>query len=260
MAFLSIVGAVAGAMLSWRFISPGLAGESTWFQRFAIGAPAAVAAVLLSAPAWTDSPHPRNEGNLMMASFIGLLVLDWKKRLSPNRSDRLSLGLAVTSAITALILCGMLNLDPDRGQVVFATIIGARRWRPVYARAEESAAFGGDGCEVGRDTVSGCRAGAGIICNAADAANSTGKATALRPSCWQRARSVAPAVTPSPATPFDAAFAKNRKKKHNNAWLFLWIIAALFFLRMLQPSPVQAAYRCARTRVGKSRSCRSPSS
>ena len=123
--FLSIMGAAVGAMLSWRFISPGLAGESTWFQRFAIGAPAALAAMLLSAPAWADPLHPRNEGNLMLASFIGLLVLDWKKRLSPFRKDRLSLSLAITAAIAVLILCGMFNLGDQQSPMVFATVIGA---------------------------------------------------------------------------------------------------------------------------------------
>jgi hypothetical protein len=119
MSFLGIVGAIIGSRLAWWLIMPGIAGESTWVKRPAIGAPAAFGASILTFPVWIGF---RQLSPVMEASFVSLLLLEWDKRLSPFRKDRFSIGLLITAGILALILSGM--FDASDPEITIAIVAG----------------------------------------------------------------------------------------------------------------------------------------
>jgi hypothetical protein len=115
MVWMTICGAWIGAFLSRRLIMPGIGGESAWVKRIALGAPIAIGASILSLPAWmSDQKHL---SSAMEASFIGLLLLHWDQRLSPQRKERFSIGDLFTSGILALVLATMFDANE-------ATVIG----------------------------------------------------------------------------------------------------------------------------------------
>ena len=119
-AWLSIAGAVTGLKLAWRFMAPGLAGESHWFKRFSLGA-AAFAALVLSFPTWVEGRLWHSQ-HVLLATFIGLCLLDWEARLTPNRKQRISVGHLFTAGILGFVLGSMFEVDET---IVAATLAGA---------------------------------------------------------------------------------------------------------------------------------------
>jgi hypothetical protein len=144
---LSIIGAVIGSRLAWQFIAPGLAGESHWFKRLALGAPAAFMALFFSVPVWVNARRWREGKSVMLATFIGLALLDWEARLGPNRKSRFSLGHAITAAILGLVLAGMWDGDELTiaatlaGASLAASLCAARRLMTVPTSSNPDAAM-----------------------------------------------------------------------------------------------------------------------
>jgi hypothetical protein len=120
-AWLSIAGAMIGLKLAWRFMAPGLAGESQWFKRFSLGAPAAFAALIFSFPTWVEGRSWHSQ-HVLLATFIGLCALDWEARLTPNRKQRFSVGHLFTAGILGFVLGSMFEVDET---IVAATLAGA---------------------------------------------------------------------------------------------------------------------------------------
>jgi hypothetical protein len=121
--FLNIVGATVGAGLSWRFIEPAVRAESKWFRRIAIGAPIGFLAALFTIPFWID--HHQGAVILdgaMLAIFGTFALMDWEKRKSPYRKDRILIGCLFTAGICGAIFASMSDAD---GLVVIATVVGA---------------------------------------------------------------------------------------------------------------------------------------
>ena len=131
-ALFAIGGAMIGVNVAWRAIGSGLRTESKWVQRFALGAPAAIGATILSFP-WWFALH--NLPSTLEACFGAMLLIEWQQRLSPDRKERLSVGHLFTSGICAVVLAGM--LDDNQPLTAIATVVGASAavslssaWRP----------------------------------------------------------------------------------------------------------------------------------
>jgi|GEM_PF-2091834 len=124
MVFLGVCGAEMGARFAWRQITPAMSGESKWFQRIALGAPAAFGAAILSFPIWAFA-RERSFNPLMPmeASFVALLLLEWNQRIAPSRKERFSIGHLFTSAILAAILSGMFGVSD--AEIVVGIVVGA---------------------------------------------------------------------------------------------------------------------------------------
>jgi hypothetical protein len=120
MVFMGIIGAMIGSRVAWGMVMPGIAEESTWMKRLALGAPAALGAALLSFPFWIA--NQAHTFDTIEASFIGLLLLHWDERLAPQREERFSVGHLITSAILGMVLAGFFNAE---GWTVIGIVTGA---------------------------------------------------------------------------------------------------------------------------------------
>ncbi|MGD0461187.1 MAG: protein kinase [Tepidisphaeraceae bacterium] len=118
--FFAIAGSVIGVNIAWRITGSSLRAESNWVQRFALGAPAAFGAAILSFPWWVGH---NSLATTLLACFGAMLLIQWEQRLSPDRKERLSVGHLFTAGICALVLAGMMaNNQP---LIAIATVAGA---------------------------------------------------------------------------------------------------------------------------------------
>ena len=116
LAFVSTASATFTALLAWYFIGPALQNESPWLSRVAIGGLAGIGPVVLTLPLW----HVRAIGGTALAIFIGMLLMNWRERLSAIRPERVMFGKLVTAAILGLILGGMFDGIPELAITVLA--------------------------------------------------------------------------------------------------------------------------------------------
>lgn len=154
MVLLAICGAWIGAGVSRRWILPGIAGESAWVKRLALGAPLAIGASVFSFPAWvSNQSRSFYLPSAMQASFLGLLLLCWDERLSPYRNERFSIGHLFTAAILAFVLAMVFDADPG---IVIGIVAGASLavslcapWHQRMTGAASPGAGGGPGVVPG---------------------------------------------------------------------------------------------------------------
>ena len=116
----AIGGTMIGVRVAWKFIGPAIRTESKWVQRFALGAPAAIGAAIVSFPWWMAN---RWMPATLEACFAAILLIEWEKRIAPDRKERLSVGHLFSSGICAAILSGM--LDVRNPITAIATVVGA---------------------------------------------------------------------------------------------------------------------------------------
>jgi serine/threonine protein kinase len=119
----AILGTMTGARIALKVIGPSLQSESKWVQRLALGAPAAIGLALFSFPFSVPSMHQRFVFAPLEVCFISALVIEWERRMAPDRRERLSVGHLFSSGICAAVLAGM--LDDNRPVTAIATIVGA---------------------------------------------------------------------------------------------------------------------------------------
>jgi hypothetical protein len=117
-----ILGTMIGARVAWKVIGSSLQSESKWVQRLALGAPAAIGMALFSFPFAVAAQHHRLPSALE-ACFISTLLIEWEKRMAPDRKERLSIGHLFSSGICAFILAGM--MDDNQPLTAVAVIVGA---------------------------------------------------------------------------------------------------------------------------------------
>jgi hypothetical protein len=215
---LGIVGAAIGALLSWQLVMPGVAGESDWVKRLALGAPAAFGSSILSFPFWISS-QGRHFSLMaaMEAAFVCLILLQWDLRLSPQRKERFSVGHLFTAGILALVLSGMFDSDPP---IVIAIVAGASLAASLLAPWDRS--------RRGVVTTGGADAAFRVAFNLnAKAAPAAPPAEAVADSTGQ---------TPPPI-PQSASTPPGKSKKHSFwrsfAFCALLITFYLFFLQLL---------------------------
>ena len=134
--FFAIAGSVIGVNVAWKFIGSNLRAESKWVQRFALAAPAAFGAAILSLPFWAGH---HSLASTLQACFGAMLLIEWERRLSPARKERLSVGHLFTAGICAVILGGI--LDNNQPVTAIAAVVGASAavslssvWRRFPAR------------------------------------------------------------------------------------------------------------------------------
>ncbi|MDP9175480.1 MAG: serine/threonine protein kinase [Planctomycetota bacterium] len=109
---LSIIGAVVGALLSWRFIASELQSETSSVRRFATAAPVVFGAALASFPAWELS-NRRFESmhHIIVASLAAIALVEWEKRVSPFRKERISFNQIFCAGLCGLVLAGVFQAD-----------------------------------------------------------------------------------------------------------------------------------------------------
>lgn len=107
--FTAALGATIGVLVGhWR-LWPTVRQDQTLLRHLAVGGPATVLSALLSLPFWiigTGHEGLGNVGQLWIATTISLFVIDWAKRMNPQRSPRIQLSHLITAAIPGLVLGG----------------------------------------------------------------------------------------------------------------------------------------------------------
>ena len=136
--FLSIGGATAALMLSWRLIAPSLRHESRWLVRLLLGGSAGIVVAVLTSPFWSARGGHHGYANTAMSVLVGLLILDWPAHVSANRRERVSRWRVVIAFIASLVLSGMFEGNPILAiaAVVGTTLVAGlvAGWNPTALR------------------------------------------------------------------------------------------------------------------------------
>lgn len=110
--FLTIGGATAALMLSWRLIAPLLRHESRWLMRLMMGGSAGIVSLVLTGPFWAAGGGHHGYANPAMSVLLGLMILDWPAHVTAIRRERVSRSRVVIAFIVAVVLGGMFEGNP----------------------------------------------------------------------------------------------------------------------------------------------------
>jgi hypothetical protein len=154
--FLGIVGATLGIAWGARRLLPDVKNESWLVRRLAVGGLAAAATFLIALPAWRG--HTHHGGQTVLATCLALLIVDWTRRMSPDRASRVSLAHLIVAGIVAAVAAAMLEAADE---VVIGILCGTciavqitSPWTPRVAmgRAELPLAPPGPAHPLSRET------------------------------------------------------------------------------------------------------------
>jgi len=149
MAFWAIFGAVLGIAFARRQLKLG--SEAGLLDRFAYGGSACVLALVLATPtailreATTRGPgFLGNSGEMVLSILLAIFLVNWRKRSSPARSERVSLGSAFLAGLTGFIVAAICGGSTELTAALLAGISltteiffpfdpeAARRWKDQY--------------------------------------------------------------------------------------------------------------------------------
>jgi hypothetical protein len=161
-ALAGTIGATIGLRLATAKVLPAMDRESKFLQHLAAGGIAAVFMLVAALPAWVTAANIRNPSRgvayngtstgimlpghslhvagTLAAICVSLLLVDWGKRTTTGRPQRVSLGHLVSAGIAAAITSSILGAAPE---VVIAVLCGAclavqinSPWHPTGAQAQ----------------------------------------------------------------------------------------------------------------------------
>ncbi len=132
-AFWTMFGAGMGVLYARSRL--GVQGESGLVRRLAYGGLACVCGSLCAVPAYLVcelcirySRRPVPDGPMVLSIFVPLFLLNWQKRTSPGRTERVSLGYAISAGLAGLISASI--FDGDLVQTI-GVLAGISLWVQV---------------------------------------------------------------------------------------------------------------------------------